>query len=128
MDDRRFDKMSIKKSNVLYMSLIVAAGVLSPGITYAESDQEVLEEQENIQVEQADDVEVEIQDESLRTILLKNVQNNGFDQITEESLESLTELEGARGANIESLEGLQYAKHLVKADLRENQIRDLTPL
>ncbi|WP_260682072.1 DUF2252 family protein, partial [Alkalicoccobacillus porphyridii] len=143
-----------KSKRRLYVSMLVATTVIIPTMdVHAEQDdlqnegvfqlqegtetvndlqpqEEDTTELEDIREEQAEpeQIELDIPDETLKGILLKQVQSNGFEQLTQEALESITELAGARGSGIKSLEGLQYAKHLSIADLRENQITDLTPL
>ncbi|MDQ0208497.1 DUF2252 family protein [Alkalicoccobacillus murimartini] len=118
--------MKVNRLTVFHLAVLGGLTVFSPSIAGAEQledSKETYEEMATTEVE-----EVHIQDESLKEVLIENVKLNGFDQLTKESLEGLTEIEGADGRNIKDLSGLEFAINLEKIDLSNNQIQDLSPL
>ncbi|MFK3939097.1 DUF2252 family protein [Alkalihalobacillus sp. NPDC078783] len=87
---------------------------------------ELLEAEEEVEAEEEAEV-ISIEDEKLAEALLKQVAANGFEELTTDAIESITELK-ATGAGISNLTGIEYATNLITLNLSENQISDLSPL
>ncbi|MBM7839352.1 uncharacterized protein (DUF2252 family) [Alkalihalobacillus xiaoxiensis] len=70
---------------------------------------------------------IEIPDEELQSIILATLADHGYDEITTESVQTITTLD-ARSAGIQNLDGIQHLSELEALDLRENAVTDITPL
>lgn len=68
-----------------------------------------------------------IEDEALLTLILNALELNSFEDLTEASIQALTEL-NITGSEVTSLVGLDKAFNLEKLELRDCEIVDISPL
>ncbi|MEY8749949.1 DUF2252 family protein [Alkalicoccobacillus gibsonii] len=113
------------------LKLLIACTVLTSvafmPTAFAEQETEAGGTEETVELLEAEAEVVSIEDEKLAELLLDQVAANGFEELTTEAMESITELE-ATGAGISNINGIGHATNLTTLNLSENQISDLTPL
>ncbi|AIC96069.1 hypothetical protein BleG1_3522 [Shouchella lehensis G1] len=126
----------LKKGNAFLClcTVFVVSSSLTATPIYAEetlNEQSEYVEQNELSVEEAETQEkidtITFSDKQLQTVILSSLNDKGIEEITSETVKTIKQLD-ARGADIETLEGLQYLTELEKIDLRDNKITDLSAL
>nr|WP_312986143.1 cell wall-binding repeat-containing protein [Clostridioides sp.] len=116
--NKNFKKEAL--SICLTLTLLINSSISANANTFEINDKKPFKLDYNLKLGE----EVNITDQALKDLLLKNVEE---EKLTKENLARVTNLD-ASNQNITNIEGLQYCTSLKELQLSRNEISDISPL